>query len=137
MLAGEHLSRSAEAVGNLIEYQQRTMFIARCSDLLPKTNRRDNGRASGGLCDHGRDVALFAQDILDIIGAFQRAVILASPKTSVTVRRWNVLSPGQQRADVFAKNAFSTHGDGIERGAVERIPHRDRLEPARRHPRQF
>ena len=53
------------------------------------------------------------------------------------VRRGNVFASGQQRADSPAKRRLATHRDGIERGAVEGIPHRDEFEPSCRDARQL
>ena len=42
----------------------------------------------------------------------------------------HVLGARQQRADVAAEHRFAADRDRVERGAVEAVPHRDRLVPA-------
>ena len=48
-----------------------------------------------------------------------------------------MLGAGQKRPGILAEDGLSTDGDSIERRAMERIPHRNSLESAGRHPREF
>ena len=41
-----------------------------------------------------------------------------------------MLGSRQQRSDTFAKQAFPTNGNGIERCTVKTVPHRDSFVPA-------
>ena len=129
MLAREHASGAAEADRNLIENQQRAVLVARGTDACPVVGRRDERRAANSLTDHRRHVPFLVEDIFHVVGAGEIAGLAAVKRAMAMVRWRHVFAAGQQRADPVAEHGFAAHRDGIERGAMERVPHRNEFEP--------
>ncbi len=114
MLAGEHLAGAAEAVRNLVEDQQRAVFVACGAHLLPIVQRRNERRAAHGLADDGGDIALLRQHILDVIGAKEVARRAAFERAMPIVRRRHVLAAGQQRAGAAAEDGLAADRNRVE-----------------------
>ena len=57
MLVRKHLPGSSEAVGDLIQYQEGSVLVARFSDDLPVIRWRDDGYAADRLSDDGANVS--------------------------------------------------------------------------------
>src|SRR5439155_10143374 len=128
MLAGEQASGATERDGNLVQNQQRAVFVAGGADAFPVLRRRDEGRAAHRLADHRGHVALLIKDIFDVVGAGETAGLAAAERTMAMVRRRGVFAAGQQRSNPGPEQRFAAHRDGIERRAVERVPEGNKLE---------
>ena len=113
------------------------MAVAGLTDDLPVVPRRNVGRAAHGLGDDGADVAFLVQDVLHVLRALQAACAATVPGAVLGVGRRHVLRAGQQRTDVLAEDRLPADRDGVQGCAVERIPHRQRLESAGGHAREL
>jgi hypothetical protein len=70
------------------------------------------------------------QNVLDVVGAARVARAAAAEMAVARIAGLHVLGAGQERPDAAAEQRLAADRDGVERGAVERVPHRDRLVPA-------
>ena len=115
------------------------MPVAGLSYFLPIFGFGEVRRAADGLGNHGGDVALFFHDIFDIIGAglITTAAVCAAEYTAVFVGQRRMLGSGQQRTHVPAEDGFAVDGNGVQGGAVKRIPHGDRFVAAGGQAGQF
>ena len=95
--------------------------------------RRNEGRAAHGLGDDHPDVAFLLQHVIHVLRALQAARAATVPGTVLGVGGWNVLRARQQRADVLPEDRLPPNRDRVQGGAVERVPHRQRLEAAGGH----
>jgi hypothetical protein len=92
-------------VGNLIEDEQSAMSVASPPNGLPVIGPGNVGSAADWFSDHGCDIALFLQYVLDVVGTLQIAAspLVAIPQTAVLFWRRDVLSSGKQRTDVLTE----------------------------------
>ncbi len=138
VLEREHAARAPETDRNFVEYQQRAVAIAGIADDAVVLRRRNlDVRAADGLDDHGADVFLLGQHVVEVFGAFRVAGAAAAEAARARIARRRVLGAGQQRAHVLAEHGFAADRDGVERGAVEAVPQRQRLVAAGREAREL
>ncbi len=138
LLAREHRAGAAETTGDFVEDQQGTMPIAACTHARPEI--RGRGLQSGPAYRFGddrADIALHLQHIVDVIGQSLVRAIVVTEKPRRQCRRRNVFGARQQRSRIASEDCLATDRDRIQRCTMERIPHRQRLVPARRVTRQF
>ncbi len=86
------------------------------------------GRAHG-LHDHRGDVLFLGEHVFDVLGAARIAGPAAAEAARPRIARRHVLGPRKQRSHVAAEERLAADGNRVERRAVERVPHRDRLVP--------
>ena len=90
-----------------------------------------------GLDDHGADVLFLAEHVVEILGALGVAYAAAAEAARARIAGRRVLGAGHQRPDVLAEHRLAADRDRVERGAVEAVPQRERLVPARGEPREL
>jgi hypothetical protein len=107
--------------------------------LGPEVGRGHIGRRADRLGDDGGHVPLVREHIFDVVGALEIATAArcALPQAAILARRGHVRSAGEQRAHASTKDLFAADRDGVERRAVKRIPHRDRLVSPGGDPREL
>ena len=138
LLAREHRAGASQAARDLVEDQQRAVPVAARAHARPEIRRRRlQGCPAHRLRDHRADVALHLQHVVDVVRQPLMRAPVAAEEARRQRRRRHMLGARQQRAGVAAEDRLAADRDRIERGAVERIPHRYRLVPARRMPRQL
>ena len=138
VLEREHRAGAAEADRNLVEDQQRAVAVAGVADDPVIVGRRDlDVGAADRLDDHRADILFLAEHVIEILGAAQVARSRAPEAAAAGIARRHVLGAGHQRPHVLAEHRFAADRDRVERRAVERVPHRQRLVPARGEPREL
>ena len=115
------------------------MAITGLADHLPVLGPGNVRSAANRFGNYGRYVPLLGEDVFHIPGAHEvtSAATAAFVEAVVLIGRRHVFGAREERADVLAKNRFPTDGDGVQGGAVERVPHGNRLVATGSHPRQF
>lgn len=133
VFAREHLPSPPQAGGDLVQNEQRAVFVTRGPHPPPVVRRRYERRGAHGLADDRGDVTFLFEDVLDVVGALEPAFAAAIPRAMPGIRRRHMLAARQQRAEARAEERLTPDGTGLDRGAVEGVPHRDGLVPAGRH----
>ena len=136
---GEHAAGAAQRMRDLVEDEQGPVAVAGPADGLPILGRGDGGSAADRLGNHRGNVTLLLQDVLHVAGAGEVAAAAAgaAEDAAVLVRRWRMFRAGHERAHALAEDRLAADRDGVEGGAVEGIPHGNRLVPAGGDPRQL
>jgi hypothetical protein len=98
--------------------------IAARAHAGPEAGRRQFDRGpTHRLGDHGRDVALHLEDIIDVVGEALMRMAVLSEEARGQSRRRHMLRARQQRASAAPKQGFAADRDRVEIGAVKSIPH--------------
>ena len=129
VLEGEHFAGPSKADGGFVEDQQCAMAVAGLPDGLPiPLGRRIGAGAADGLGNDRSHIPLLFQDVVDVSGALEAAV-MASPcgvpeAVPGICRRWPNVSPGGRGSGA---GWTSWGGPGVSTGSSPVI--RNRVTP--------
>jgi hypothetical protein len=137
MFKRKHAARATKANRYFIQDEEDTMLVASCPNAFPIVGRRNEGSAPNSLGNHCGDVTLSRENVFDVIGAGKVAGVTAFEWAMAIVWRWNMFTSGQEGPDSLAERRFSSHGDSVKRGPMERFPHRNKLKSSGCHSGQF
>ncbi len=137
LFAREHRAGPREAARDLVEDQERAVTRAAVAYPRPEARRR---RLDGGpahrLGHQRRDIALHGQRIVDEVGEALEGPVLAE-ETRREMQRRQMFAARHHRPEIAPEQGLPADPDRVEVGAVEGIPHRQRLVPARRVAREL
>src|SRR5207249_228541 len=72
-----------------------------------------------GFRDHGADISLFVQNIINISGALEGTLFPACPGAVDGIRWWHVFSARKKRANTGPKDCFTSDRNCVKRCTME------------------